>query len=223
MSNTNLREKITSLVHDIQNHLSGGYRTLADENLSNSHVRKQQIHDLIQRILHCRKCPLHQSRTHAVPGFGVMDPQVLVIGEAPGADEDRRGEPFVGRSGRYLDQWLTAIHLSRRKNVYITNMIKCRPPANRDPTLEEKTQCNGYLTQQIELLRPRFILCVGRIAAQYLLQTVQPLGTLRKTIHSFGDIPVVVTYHPSGVLRNPSLRRNVWDDLKMLRSLLDDH
>ncbi len=176
---------------------------------------------LEQEILACSLCPLSGGRTQAVPGVGVLDPLVMVIGEGPGAEEDRLGAPFVGPAGRYLDDWLRAIELSREANVYITNVVKCRPPGNRDPEPAEIQACRPYLERQIELVRPRVILAAGRVAAQFLTSSELGIGKLRGREHRCYGLPMVATYHPSGVLRNPDWRRPVWEDLKLLRSILD--
>jgi len=152
---------------------------------------------------------------------GYQQADWLVIGEAPGAEEDRKGEPFVGRAGQLLDAMLHAIGLSRASNVYIANVLKSRPPGNRDPRPEEVAACLPYLLRQIELLKPRLMLAVGRIAAQNLLSTDLPLGRLRGKVHHFGELntPLVVTYHPAYLLRNPADKRKAWEDLKFARSV----
>ena len=169
----------------------------------------------------CTKCALHSSRTQGV--FGVGNPQAdwLVIGEAPGAEEDRRGEPFVGRAGQLLDAMLKAIGLSRETNVFIANVLKSRPPGNRDPKPDEVAACLPYLMRQIALMRPRLILAVGRIAAQNLLSTDMPLGRLRGKVHRFGELntPLIVTYHPAYLLRTPGDKRKAWEDLKFARGV----
>ncbi len=179
-------------------------------------------------VLACTRCPLHRGRTHAVPGEGASRPLVLVVGEAPGAEEDRTGRPFVGPAGQYLDTWLAATRvgpegqpLSRLANTYIANVVKCRPPGNRDPQPDEAGACIGYLQRQIALLRPRAILALGRTAARHLLGVESGVGTARGRSFELGSIPAVVTYHPSAVLRDPSLKRPVWEDLKRLRGLLE--
>lgn len=171
------------------------------------------------QVLSCTKCALHSSRTQGVFGVGNRQADWLVIGEAPGADEDRLGEPFVGRAGQLLDAMLRAIGLSRATNVYIANVLKSRPPGNRDPKPEEVAACLPYLKQQIALLKPRLMLAVGRIAAQNLLGTELALGRLRGKVHHFGElnIPLVVTYHPSYLLRSPGEKRKAWEDLKLAR------
>jgi DNA polymerase len=176
---------------------------------------------LRSEVLACTKCPLHASRTQGVFGVGNREAQWLVVGEAPGAEEDRRGEPFVGRAGHLLDAMLKAIGLSRGRNAYIANVLKSRPPGNRDPTPEEVAACLPYLMRQIELLKPRVMLAVGRIAAQNLLATDAPLGRLRGKVHHFGELntPLIVTYHPAYLLRTPGDKRKAWEDLKFARSV----
>jgi uracil-DNA glycosylase len=176
---------------------------------------------LRSEVLACTKCPLHGSRTQGVFGVGSREAQWLVVGEAPGAEEDRRGEPFVGRAGHLLDAMLKAIGLDRGRNVYIANVLKSRPPGNRDPKPEEVSACLPYLMRQIELLRPRVMLAVGRIAAQNLLSTDVPLGRLRGKVHHFGELntPLIVTYHPAYLLRTPGDKRKAWEDLKFARSV----
>ncbi|MFB1485541.1 MULTISPECIES: uracil-DNA glycosylase family protein [unclassified Thiocapsa] len=162
----------------------------------------------------CRACGLCETRTNTVFGVGNRSADLLIIGEAPGADEDRAGEPFVGRAGQLLDRMLAGIGLAREQ-VYIANVLKCRPPGNRDPRPEEAKQCEAYLMRQIELLGPRAILCVGRVAAQHVLQTDAPLGSLRGRWLKFrtGAIPLRVTYHPAYLLRSPEQKAKAWEDL----------
>jgi DNA polymerase len=169
----------------------------------------------------CTKCALHATRTQGVLGVGDVRAQWLVIGEAPGAEEDRKGEPFVGRAGQLLDAMLRAIGLARGHGVYIANILKSRPPNNRDPKPEEVAACMPYLTRQIALIEPRLILAVGRIAAQTLLATDAPLGRLRGRVHRFGELntPLIVTYHPAYLLRTPGEKRRAWEDLKFARGV----
>jgi uracil-DNA glycosylase family 4 len=176
---------------------------------------------LRSEVLQCTRCPLHLTRTQGVFGVGPQRADWLVIGEAPGAEEDRRGEPFVGAAGQLLDAMLRAIGLDRRTNVYIANVLKSRPPGNRDPKPEEVAACLPYLVRQIALLQPKIMLAVGRIAAQNLLATDVPLGRLRGRVHRFGELntPLVVTYHPAYLLRTPADKRKAWDDLKFARSV----
>ena len=176
---------------------------------------------LREEVRACTRCALHETRTQAVFGVGNPHAEWMVIGEAPGAEEDRRGEPFVGRAGQLLDAMLRALGLSRGTNVYIANILKSRPPGNRDPRPQEVAACLPYLHRQIALVRPRLLLAVGRIAAQNLLQTDAPLGRLRGQVHRFGErnVPLVVTYHPAYLLRSPADKRKAWEDLKFARSV----
>lgn len=177
---------------------------------------------LREQVLACRRCRLCETRTQAVFGVGARDADLMVIGEGPGADEDRTGEPFVGRAGRLLDEMLAAIGRSRKQNVYIANVVKCRPPGNRDPAPEESAACRPYLERQIDLLGPKLILAVGRIAAQQLLRSSEPLARLRGRVHEMpgSGIPVLVTYHPAYLLRSPREKAKAWTDLKQVRRLL---
>ena len=180
----------------------------------------QQILDHIARqVAGCTRCALHRERQQTVAGEGAIDPLVMVIGEGPGAEEDRSGRPFVGRAGQYLDRWLAALGLDRKTNCFIGNIVKCRPPGNRDPLPEEAAACLPYLERQIEILKPRAILTVGRIATQFLCGRSEGIGQLRGKALDYLGIPVVATYHPSAVLRNTDLRPAVWEDLKRLRAL----
>lgn len=169
-------------------------------------------------VSECTRCSLHQSRTQTVFGVGNPDADWMIVGEAPGAEEDRRGEPFVGRAGKLLDEMLRAVGYGR-DSVFIANILKCRPPNNRDPKPEESKECRGYLERQIELVRPKIIIAVGRIAAQLLLDTDTPVGRLRGSKHYLGDTPLVVTYHPAYLLRSPSQKRKAWDDLCLAKRI----
>jgi uracil-DNA glycosylase len=166
----------------------------------------------------CSRCELARGRTQTVFGVGDTKAELLVIGEAPGAEEDRQGEPFVGRAGQLLNSMLRAMG-NPRESVYIANVLKCRPPGNRDPKPEEVANCRPYLQRQVELLRPRLMLAVGRIAAQNLLETDTPIGRLRGQVHRFGTegTPLIVTYHPAYLLRSPGEKRKAWVDLKFAR------
>jgi len=175
---------------------------------------------LARQVAACTACALHRTRTQTV--FGVGDPcaQWMVVGEAPGADEDRKGEPFVGRAGKLLNAMLRAIGLEREQ-VYIANIIKCRPPANRDPEPGEAAACEGYLKRQIALVQPRVILAAGRVAAQNLLRSAETIGRMRGRRFTYADtgIPVVVTYHPAYLLRSPLQKRRAWEDLLLAQSV----
>lgn len=171
----------------------------------------------------CTACELHTTRTQTVFGVGSRQAQLMFIGEAPGADEDAQGEPFVGRAGQLLNEMLRAIRLQRGE-VYIANILKCRPPANRDPRPEEAALCWPYLQYQIELLQPRLLVALGRIAAQRLLKTDTPLTRLRQKLHLHPEtgVPLIVTYHPAYLLRTPQDKRKAWEDLLFLRRSLRD-
>jgi uracil-DNA glycosylase len=174
---------------------------------------------LREAVAACTACDLCKTRTQTVFGVGNTQAEWLVIGEAPGAEEDRQGEPFVGRAGQLLNAMLLAIGLPR-ETVFIANVLKCRPPGNRDPKPEEVSQCLPFLSAQIALLKPKVILAVGRIAAQNLLATDAPLARMRGKVHRFGarDTPLVVTYHPAYLLRTPADKRKAWEDLKFARA-----
>jgi uracil-DNA glycosylase len=174
---------------------------------------------LAATVRDCRLCGLCETRTQTVFGAGDRRARLMVIGEAPGAEEDRQGEPFVGRAGMLLNSMLRAAGFERGE-VYIANVLKCRPPHNRDPSDEEAKRCLPYLRRQIELIAPEAILCVGRIAAQRLLGTEQPIGRLRGRVHDVGGVPVIATYHPAYLLRSPAEKRKSWDDLKLALGVL---
>lgn len=177
---------------------------------------------LRERVAGCVLCPLHATRTQTVFGVGSQTADWLFIGEAPGADEDRQGEPFVGRAGQLLNSMLRAIGLSREQ-VYIANVLKCRPPKNRDPRPEEAAACEPYLKRQIDLLRPKIIIALGRIAAQNLLNTDTPIGRMRGRQYVYADtgIPLLVTYHPAYLLRSPGEKRKVWQDLRLAQKVVE--
>ncbi|EQB63397.1 MAG: Bacteriophage-type DNA polymerase [candidate division Zixibacteria bacterium RBG-1] len=172
--------------------------------------------ELNSKIHGCTKCRLAKGRTKFVFGVGNPKAKLMFIGEAPGRDEDLQGEPFVGRAGQLLDKILAAINF-KREEVYIANMVKCRPPENRAPETDEMDTCHPYLLKQIELLKPRIICCLGRISGQYLLQTKEALGKLRGKIHDYNGIKLMVTYHPAALLRYPEYKKETWEDMKLLR------
>jgi len=176
---------------------------------------------LAAEVAACTRCALHRGRTQTVFGVGRHDADLLIVGEAPGAEEDRRGEPFVGRAGQLLDAMLRAIGLSR-ETVYIANILKCRPPGNRDPKPEEAASCTPYLDEQLGLVAPKAILALGRISAQWLLQSEMTIGRLRGQVLQYRDtgIPLVVTYHPAYLLRSPQAKAKSWQDLCLIRNLI---
>lgn len=176
---------------------------------------------LTDKVKNCTRCQLCKQRTNTVFGIGVEHPLVMVIGEGPGKDEDEKGEPFVGKAGQLLDKMLQAIHLSRDTNCYIANVVKCRPPANRDPFPDEANSCMPYLETQIHILKPTMILAMGKVAAHNLFKTSDPVIKMRGNLYDYNGIPAMMTYHPSALLRDESLKRPAWEDLKLFRSRLD--
>ncbi len=172
---------------------------------------------LAEAVAHCTACKLHATRTQGVLGVGDRNADWLIIGEAPGADEDAQGEPFVGQAGKLLNAMLAAIDLQRGNNVYITNLLKSRPPGNRNPEPDEVAACQPYLLAQIELVQPKLILALGRFAAQSLLDTDETVGRLRGRVHQFHNVPLVVTYHPAYLLRNLPDKARAWEDLCLAR------
>ena len=175
------------------------------------------IADMVRR---CTRCPLHQTAIHGVPGEGNPNARFVVVGEAPGATEDETGRPFVGAAGQLLTKILAAINL-RREDVFICNVIKHRPPGNRNPLPNEIAACSPYLIRQLELIRPGVILALGTFAAQTLLETKESIGKLRGRVHRYHGIPLIVTYHPAALLRNPAWKRPTWDDVQLARRILD--
>jgi len=182
--------------------------------------RLETLEELGQMVSGCQKCVLCQTRTNTVVGEGNPNAQLMCVGEGPGATEDETGRPFVGAAGQLLDQILSAIECPR-ETVYIANIVKCRPPGNRKPLPDEATSCLPFLHRQIALIKPKVLLALGSTAAEWLLNSKQSLGNLRGKVHRFGSIPVVVTYHPAALLRNPNWKKPTWDDVRIARQLLD--
>ncbi len=180
------------------------------------------LQNIARKISSCSRCRLCGGRKNTVPGIGVPNPLVLVIGEGPGADEDATGEPFVGKAGQLLDKMLAAICLSRKTNCFIANIVKCRPPNNRDPQQDEADACRSFLDAQISVVKPKLILTLGRIAVQNLLNTTTGINRLRGQFFEYKGIPLLPTYHPSALLRNEDLKRPAWEDLKVFRSRLEE-
>ena len=176
---------------------------------------------LTEAVAGCRACGLCQGRRNTVFGVGDQQADWLIVGEAPGENEDLQGEPFVGQAGKLLDNMLRALALDRHNKVYITNVLKCRPPGNRNPEPQEVAQCEPFLRRQVELLQPKIILALGRFAVQSLLQTTEPIGKLRGRVHQDNGVPVVVSYHPAYLLRNLPDKARAWADLCLAQSVLD--
>lgn len=180
---------------------------------------------LREAVAQCTACELCKSRRQTVFGVGHAQAHWMIVGEAPGEQEDQQGEPFVGRAGQLLDHMLHAVGLTRaqaapEQQVFIANVLKCRPPGNRNPTPQEVAQCEPYLKRQVQLVQPRIILAMGRFAVQSILQTSEPIGKLRGRVHRYADVPVVVSYHPAYLLRNPADKALAWDDLCLAREVL---
>jgi uracil-DNA glycosylase family 4 len=200
--------------------LSADHAPLADATESaNLTTTALSLNALRAAIASCVSCELNQSRTQTVFGVGNEQADLMIIGEAPGFHEDQQGEPFVGRAGQLLTAMLESIGLDRNK-VFIANILKCRPPGNRDPLVEEVNQCTPFLRQQIALIQPKLLLAVGRIAAHYLLETKTSLMQLRGKLHQFGETPLIVTYHPAYLLRNPIDKGKAFQDLQLTHQKL---
>ena len=177
--------------------------------------------EMEKQVCTCLKCPLGHTRLNFVFGVGNPKAKVMFVGEAPGADEDAQGEPFVGRAGQLLNKIIDAVGM-KREEVFICNILKCRPPNNREPLPSEMELCTPYLSKQIELIKPQFIICLGRTSAQWLLQTHENLNALRTKVHEYQGTKLIVTYHPAALLRNPNWKRPAWEDMKMFKRLYDE-
>lgn len=220
MTNLNFNE----IIHSAGRYFLQQSEIFGDEFYLNRLKVPDRVMDLdayARSIEQCQQCSLSQTRNHFVFGTGNPRAGLMLIGEAPGEEEDCQGKPFVGKAGQLLDKILAAIEF-KREEVYIANVLKCRPPKNRDPLPEETAMCLSYLNKQIELIRPRLILLLGRIAAQSLLKTTASLTQLRCTIHHYREIPVLVTFHPAALLRNPQWKVQTWEDVQKLRKLYDE-
>ena len=193
-----------------------------DSSKNNSHSSfSSNITSFENQINKCHKCDLGNSRTNFVFGVGDPDASLMLVGEAPGEKEDIEGEPFVGRAGKLLDKILIAIGRSRNKDVFICNVLKCRPPNNRDPLSTEVKECEPYLEHQINLIKPKLIVALGRIAGKTLLGVDNSLKSMRGEIHNYYDIPLIVTYHPAALLRNPNWKPQAWKDFKWIKSIIE--
>lgn len=180
------------------------------------------LNELNSKILRCTRCGLARTRNNVVPGMGVESPDVLVVGEGPGHDEDMQGLPFVGKAGVLLDRMLAAIGLDRKTNCYIANIVKCRPPENRNPMPDEQSACFSFLEAQIHILKPKMILCMGKIAIEKITGQSVSINAQHGEFFEYNGIPVMPTYHPSALLRNEELKRPAWEDLKKFKKRLDE-
>jgi uracil-DNA glycosylase len=183
-------------------------------------LKLRSLDEIAEKVKECKRCPLYATATNPVPGEGDPHAQLVCVGEAPGAKEDETGRPFVGQAGQLLTKILAAIDMTREQ-VFICNVLKHRPPGNRNPQPEEVEACSPYLIRQLELIKPKVIVAFGTFAAQTLLQTKTPLGQLRGLVHRYHGIPLIVTYHPAALLRNPAWKRPTWEDVKLARRILD--
>ena len=198
--------------------------SIIGDNSQKKKKRKSNSYDLISfndEIKNCLKCDLGKTRKNFVFGVGEFNASLLLVGEAPGEKEDLSGEPFVGRAGKLLDKMLTAINRSRENDVFICNVLKCRPPDNRDPSKEEISKCEPYLVNQIDLIQPKLIVALGRVAGKTLLGVDNSLKDMRNTIHSYHGTNLIVTYHPAALLRNSNWKPDAWNDFKWIRTLID--
>lgn len=218
MSGLDIKTQYSSIIEDVMDYLKTGFTARAGKMLPGITLsKKDQIALIDNEILGCTRCSLHLKRLNAVPGRGNINGGIIFIGEGPGEMEDIKGEPFVGKAGQLLTRMLTAIQL-KRDEVYITNVVKCRPPGNRTPLPEEINICFPYLERQIALINPSIICCLGGAAVRSMLSTDTGISKLRGKIHHYKDIPLIPTYHPAAVLRFPDrYKRDTWNDLKMIR------
>jgi DNA polymerase len=228
------KQKIANFLDITDNFLGCGYRNIRENQFDDDKFVKNDISDCEQGVLEqiaseiraCRNCRLAEKRKNAAPGEGVERPLVMVIGEGPGQEEDAQGRPFVGAAGKLLDKMLEAINLSRNTNCFIANVVKCRPPNNRDPAPEETAACAHFLERQSTYLNTKFTLAAGKVAANTLLKTTESVGKLRSKFHELNVnntvYPFLVTYHPSALLRSEDLKRPAWEDLKLLRSKIEE-
>lgn len=231
---SDIRKEFKDILNGVENYLLQQEQLCGDfiyktseskiENTAAPLAEFQSINSLVEfntQISSCIKCSLGSTRKNFVFGIGNPNSKVMFVGEAPGADEDAQGEPFVGRAGQLLNKILEAVQL-KREDVYICNILKCRPPDNRDPMLKEMELCTPYLTKQIELIKPKFIICLGRVAAQWLLQTDDSLTTMRQKVHNYKGAKLIVTYHPAALLRNPNWKRPTWEDMQLFQKLYNE-
>jgi uracil-DNA glycosylase len=183
-------------------------------------IAPPSLEAIAETVRGCTRCPLYQTATNPVPGEGNPRAELVCVGEAPGATEDATGRPFVGQAGQLLSKILASVDF-QREDVFICNVLKHRPPGNRNPRPEEVEACRPYLLQQLELIRPKAILALGTFAAQTLLETKQSIGNLRGAVHRYYGTPLIVTYHPAALLRNPAWKRPTWEDVKLVRRIID--
>ena len=227
-SKQNIREELRGLVRGLKNHIAAGIDSpgglsnlyLTGKDLSVESVNKPvTLEDIMKELGDCQRCPLHQGRNNLVFGEGNPNADLVFVGEAPGADEDLQGKPFVGRAGQLLTKIIKAMGLTREE-VYICNILKCRPPGNRNPKPEEILACEPFLIKQLQVIKPEVICALGTFAAHTLLNTKVPISLLRGKFHSYQEIKFMPTYHPAYLLRNPGAKKQVWEDAQMIMEVL---
>lgn len=219
-----LRRDFAGLASSLRQYLSYqammGLEWLPSEPIQSTQDLPETLEEVRVNLGECTRCRLYSNRTHIVFGEGNSTAKVVFVGEGPGHEEDRLGRPFVGAAGKLLDRIIAAMGW-RRDEIYICNVIKCRPPRNRDPLPDEIEQCGPFLRRQLRAIRPQAIMALGSFAAQFLLSSQQPISKLRNRVHHFEGIPVVPTYHPAYLLRNPLQKREVWKDIQLLRFVVN--
>ena len=227
-SKQNIREELRGLVRGLKNHIAAGIDSpgglsnlyLTGKDLSVESVNKPvTLEDIMKELGDCQRCPLHQGRNNLVFGEGNPNADLVFVGEAPGADEDLQGRPFVGRAGQLLTKIIKAMGLTREE-IYICNILKCRPPGNRNPKPEEILACEPFLIKQLQVIKPEVICALGTFAAHTLLNTKVPISLLRGKFHSYQGIKFMPTYHPAYLLRNPGAKKQVWEDAQMIMKVL---
>jgi uracil-DNA glycosylase len=216
----NILSEIWDVLNLTEDYIKGGGK----KNHSALTISSDSLEIIAKEISVCNKCSLCETRNKTVPGDGHINPSLMIIGEGPGAEEDKSGLPFVGRAGQYMDKWMEAINLDKKQDIYLANIVKCRPPENRDPLPDEIAACLPYLERQISIINPKVILSVGRISSQILTGQTEGIGKLRGKTYEYRGTALIPTYHPSTVLRNQDeYRKPVWEDLKEVRNYLDDN
>lgn len=218
----NMSEALKNSTEEGKSELVSTNSTIPASSSSIDNTAGLSLDELNAKVLRCTRCGLARTRNNVVPGMGVEHPDVLVIGEGPGHDEDMQGLPFVGKAGVLLDRMLAAIGLDRKTNCYIANIVKCRPPENRNPFPDEQAACFSFLEAQIHILKPKMILCMGKIAIEKLMNQNIAITQAHGEFFDYNGIPVMPTYHPSALLRNEELKRPAWEDLKKFKRRLDE-
>lgn len=218
----NMSEALENSTEEGKSELVSANSTIPASSSTIDNTAGLSLDELNAKVLRCTRCGLARTRNNVVPGMGVEHPDVLVIGEGPGHDEDMQGLPFVGKAGVLLDRMLAAIGLDRKTNCYIANIVKCRPPENRNPFPDEQAACFSFLEAQIHILKPKMILCMGKIAIEKLMNQNIAITQAHGEFFDYNGIPVMPTYHPSALLRNEELKRPAWEDLKKFKRRLDE-